>query len=61
MVLKLDRMLFGLDPMKMFLLIPSKFIEQEGEGEGERAWSWLGNGKNDITDLKSKYKLLARY
>ena len=59
MVLKLDRMLFGLDPMKMFLLIPSKFIEQEGEGEG--AWSWLGNGKNDITDLKSKFKLLARY
>ena len=59
MVLKLDRMLFGLDPMKMFLLIPFKFTEQEGGGEG--AWSWLGNSKNDITDLKSKYKLLARY
>ena len=47
--------------MKMFLLIPFKFIEQEGGGEGEGAWSWLGNSKNDITDLKSKYMLLARY
>ena len=39
MVLKLDRMLFGLDPMKMFLLIPFKFIEQEGVGKG-RGHDW---------------------
>ena len=39
MVLKLDRMLFGLDPMKMFLLIPFKFTEQEGGGKG-RGHDW---------------------
>ena len=32
MVLKIRKNAFGLDSMKMFLLIPFKFIEQEGGG-----------------------------
>ena len=35
MVLKIRKNAFGLDSMKMFLLIPFKFIEQEGGGEGK--------------------------
>ena len=34
MVLKIRQNAFGLDSMKMFLLIPFKFIEQEGGGRG---------------------------